>query len=86
MFAKLFESQKYGQILVKIDSASDDDMAEVRFFFQPKDLGVCSCAICFEGSDAGWGLAEKAFEKADLAFAESIVSTAGGQLPGLVNF
>lgn len=64
MFAKLFDT-KLGQILVKIDTG-DDHPAEVRFFFEPEGLGVCSLAIGFTGNgedSKAWGDAEKAFEK-----------------------
>ena len=70
-FAKLFETEKYGQILVKIDSS--DDGPEVRFYFQPENLGVCSIAHSFKDSDAGWLAAEKFFHKVDVEVAEENV-------------
>lgn len=70
-FAKLFETEK-GQILVKLDDG--DEGAEVRFYFMPEGLGVCSMALQFEGSDDHkWDLAESAFEKVDEELALSFV-------------
>lgn len=59
VFAKLFENEKYVQILVKIDS---DESPEVRTYFKPEGLGVCSFAVAFEDSDDGWDKAEAYFE------------------------
>lgn len=58
-FAKLFETEEHGQILVKIDSV--DGCPEVRFYFKPENLGVCSVALEFQDSDRDWDLAEKIF-------------------------
>jgi len=73
MFAKLFETKKYGQILVKID---DDDGPEVRYYFEPKGLGVCSMALSFTDDDKGdaWGKAERVFDGINEA---SVVETVG---------
>ena len=73
-FAKLFESEKYGQILVKVD-ADDECHPEVRFYCIPGDLGVCSLAITFEDSDGGWEEADKSFKQIDIEKAEKMVST-----------
>jgi hypothetical protein len=59
-FAKLFETD-LGQILVKLD-ANDEECPEVRIYFQPPDLGVCSVAL------SGWGSDEDAWDKADKCF------------------
>ena len=71
-FAKLFESEVYGQILVKVDRASDDEAPEVRFFVSPPDLGVCSIAFGYEDEDQGWDKAEKCFAETDQTKAEEI--------------
>ncbi len=67
MFAKLFNDTDVGQILVKIDQGSECE-AEVRYYFEPPNLGVCSMAIQFEDDEAGsaWDKAEKAFGSVDL--------------------
>ena len=59
-FAKLYGVGD-GQILVKIDEA-EDGAPEVRFYFQPPGLGVCSMALKFQDSYDGWDKAEAAFE------------------------
>lgn len=69
MFAKLFDSPK-GQILVKIDSNPHDSCPEVRFYCEPKGLGVSSIAVGFGDSDGGWGGAELFFESVDQNIAE----------------
>lgn len=59
MFAKLFETEEFGQILVKRDK--EDAGYEVRFYADCKrlsdevgeQLGVCSVAFVFEDSDKG---------------------------------
>lgn len=63
-FAKLFDTE-VGQILVIVQSSDDGD-PEIRFFAKPDVLGVCSVALTYEDTDAGWGAAESAFEKIDV--------------------
>jgi len=62
MFAKLYETE-LGQILVKQDDG--DDGAEVRIFFEPEGLGVCSVALNWKQDDneTQWKKADSAFEK-----------------------
>ncbi|WP_426427357.1 hypothetical protein [Pseudomonas palmensis] len=45
-FAKLFEFTDIGQVLVKLDDG--DDGPEVRTYFVPDGLGVCSIAMTFK--------------------------------------
>ncbi len=59
MFAKLFGGPD-DQVLVKLDSA-ESGSPEVRLFFEPVGLGVCSIALGFEDSEDGWAKAETAF-------------------------
>ena len=60
-FAKLYETEEYGQILVKIDT-NDETNPEIRYFFEPKNLGVCSVATAFkDDSDKSWDSAELIF-------------------------
>ena len=40
---------------------------EIRVFFKPKGLGVCSSAILFPDSVEGWEMAEKVFAMFDEA-------------------
>ena len=62
MFAKLYETE-LGQILVKQDDG--DGGAEVRIFFEPEGLGVCSVALNWKQDDneTQWKKADSAFEK-----------------------
>ena len=64
-FCKIFVDETIGQVLVKLDSSEEDFKPEVRFYCQPKDLGVCSLALKFTDDDAGWAKAEKAFSEMD---------------------
>lgn len=67
MFAKLFETE-IGQLLVKIDT-SDECKPEVRIYFEPPELGVCSIAWGFNDDDDGWSKADALFEKVDQDYA-----------------
>lgn len=69
MFAKLFDTD-IGQILVKIDDG--DSGPEVRYFFEPEGLGVCSFVVYF--SDDGWDEADKLFDSVDNDHAVRVVS------------
>lgn len=86
MFAKLFESPKYGQILVKLDTDPVDFAPEVRVYVKPKHLGVCSCAIGFQDDDQGWDLAEKALDEADLTLCEGAIKALFRSLDIAVEF
>ena len=61
MFAKLYETE-LGQILVKLDEG--DKGAEVKVYFEPEGLGVCSIDFNWESetSEMQWEKAEKAFK------------------------
>lgn len=77
-FAKLWGDGK-DQVLMKIDT-SEECAPEVRFYCEPPGLGVCSFAIGFEDSDAGWDKAEAAFNDIDEDRARKIVSDAMGEV------
>ena len=64
---------------MKIDSAeSEEHEAEVRIYFEPKGLGVCSTALYLDD----WDAAEEAFDKLDeqlcLDIIESLIEQFGG--------
>ena len=61
MFAKLFEHEKHGQLLVKMDM-DQEGSPEIRTFFEPEGFGVCSIAIGFPDTDEGWDGAETLFQ------------------------
>ena len=71
-FAKLYETESCGQILVKFDSGEEGP--EVRFFFEPQGLGVCSIALQYDDNDDGWDKAESVFNKTDKEKSVAIVS------------
>lgn len=81
MFAKLFETE-VGQILVKKDEGEQGP--ELRFYFQPEGLGVCSVALDGFGDDEnGWGAVDKAFEEIDATVAVNVVRPAVNQVCGI---
>ena len=77
MFAKLYGAPD-DQVLVKIDRA--DDGPEVRFYFEPKGLGICSFALGFPDTDAGWGAAESVFDAVDESKAREAIVKAQCQM------
>lgn len=66
MFAKLFGPAN-DQVLVKLDAQDRIGVPEIRIYFEPPGLGVCSFAISYEDSELGWELAEQAFGRMDEA-------------------
>ena len=66
MFAKLFGPED-DQVLVKLDGAPDTGAPEIRIYFQPPGLGVCSFALGFHDREAGWDKAEAVFKEMDEA-------------------
>ena len=75
MFAKLYETEEFGQILVKLD---EEEGVEIRFFFTTEGLGVCSLAHNFKDSEEAdaWDKADYNFNKIDEARAIEVVSAA----------
>lgn len=79
-FAKLYRSGK-DQILVKLDDG--DEGPEVRWFFKPDGLGVCSIAAKFPDTDAGWKKAEEIFSETNEAKSISVVEKAKRDISNL---
>lgn len=75
-FAKLFDFEDLGQVLVMLDRG--DDGPEVRLYFKPKGLGVCSVACSnFPGDeDEQWDHAEKGFATVNSQGVHEIVAEA----------
>lgn len=71
MFAKLFDTEEHGQILAKVDSGEDGP--EVRFYFKPENLGVCSLAISAKDNEDGWKFIDETFEKITVESATKMV-------------
>ncbi len=78
-FAKLFEVDGIGQILV-IQDSNDEGAPSVKFMFTPKDLGVCSIGPSFPDSDEGWDDCDKFFGKVDVDFAVEFITSAMSHL------
>ena len=74
-FCKLFETEKYGQILVKLDRAYNNDGAELRIYVQPEGLGVCSIATLYGDTERDWARAESALANLDQAKAERVAAS-----------
>ncbi|KAB0668963.1 hypothetical protein F6V30_14085 [Oryzomonas sagensis] len=72
-FAKLFETQEHGQILVKLDSG-DDGAPELRYYFAPEGLGVCSMAINGKDTDKGWSAMAQVFDEQTSETASEVVA------------
>ena len=75
MFAKLFDNPKYGQILVKRD-VNTEEAPEVRIYFSPPEMGVCSVAFGFADSEDGDKKADKCFYEMDESKAADVVAKA----------
>lgn len=73
MFAKIFETEELGQILVK-KGHSDLGCPELQFFWQPPGFGVCMFAIEFFDNDSGWNAMDQEFEKIDPELAMKLCS------------
>ncbi|MDV9031339.1 hypothetical protein Q7C30_004360 [Pseudomonas sp. RAC1] len=80
-FAKLFEFEDLGQVLVKLDDG--DEGPEVRTYFLPDGFGVCSIAVTFkpDEQDDSWAKAEKAFVMIDQDKARILVVEALAKIP-----
>ena len=61
MFAKIYETEETGQVLMKVDQGGEGP--EVRFYFVPEGLGICSTAMQYKNTDEGWENANKFFEE-----------------------
>jgi len=61
-FCKIFQSEKYGQILV-VNDTNDDYKPSIQVKFNcMADYGVCSVDLIFEDNEDGYIKADKAFE------------------------
>lgn len=74
MFAKIFESEKYGQLLVKADTC-EEYKPEVRVYCNPPGLGICSVSLSFTDDEEGWDKQEEAFNMIDIEMAEHMAKT-----------
>lgn len=79
-FAKLFDVDGIGQILVMQDT-NDDGNPAVKVFFKPQDFGVCCVALGFTDDDEGWEKCDRSFEKMDAEMAAGLVRAQLDLLP-----
>lgn len=72
-FCKIFNSETYGQILVTVGT-DDRGTPSVSVMSNPEGCGVCAVSLKFKDEDEtlAWEKADKAFEKFDLQYAESM--------------
>lgn len=62
MFCKIYDTD-LGQILVKKDSCDDTDNPELRFYFEPKELGICQMALKMkDDSESSWECMDRLFD------------------------
>lgn len=65
-FAKLFQYDDIGQVLVVIDQTEDAEKVgpEIRFSFTAPGLGICAVKMNFPDTEEGWDKAEEIFSLA----------------------
>lgn len=80
-FAKLFETEKFGQILVVADTNDEGDPAVV-VSVMPPGLGVCAVKLCYPDTDDGWAKRDDTFRAIDEAGACDIAAAAFKQSEG----
>ncbi len=78
-FAKIFQSEAFGQILVKKDDNDQDD-PEIRFFFNPDQLGICSLAVAFKNVENQDKAQKEVFEGLTLEKVEGVVENAVSEM------
>ena len=76
-FAKLFKTEKHGQIVLMLTRNDEGDPA-VRFFCQPEESGVCMVGFSFADTDEGWEKAEEAFAEYDLDGVVQVIESVPG--------
>lgn len=78
-FCRIFDSATHGQLCLILDE--DEDESQVILHTQPKGLGLCKIAFCYEGED-GASAAKKArtvFERFSIEDAEQIADRIAAQ-------
>ncbi len=64
-FAKLFEYEDIGQVVVINDTCEETGKPAVIMMFSPPNSGVCSLSIKFNDNDAGYKECDDFFDKQD---------------------
>ena len=70
MFAKIFESDKYGQLVVMKDQNDDGDPC-VKFYYDPGVDGISICSSVLSAKKEEYR--DKLFDRVDLEMAETAV-------------
>lgn len=74
-FAKLFESEKYGQILAMLTDDDETGSPQIAILCHPGEpLGVSRVCLTYADNDDGLARRANAFDKLDLAMAEEGVA------------
>ena len=60
-FAKIFQTDKHGQILVRID-VDENAMPSMIVSVVPPDMGVCEYAMSWKDTDLGYAKRDEIFE------------------------
>lgn len=69
-FAKLFENEELGQVLITLDSRSEEGgVCQISISVEPEGFGVCSTNLIFGGEESG-ETEDEAWDKAEAAFAQ----------------
>ena len=79
MFAKLYETEKHGQILVMLDSNEDSGRPQIKVYFEPEGAGVCSVGLNFKtdiSESDQWVAADKSLANFTEEFAAGLVEKA----------
>ncbi len=69
-FAKLFDSAKYGQLVLMLDT-DDDGEPKISVYAKPPELGVCNAGLTFAG-ESGEENAQAVFCAMELEDAEKL--------------
>ena len=72
-FAKLFDTKRFGQICVISSDDNDESKPEIRLYFKPEDMGICSQAIIFEDTEECYQNRDKAFNLMKEEVAELLI-------------
>ena len=73
MFAKMFDSERFGQLVVMIDTNDVGDPV-IFVYGNPENLGTYSVGIGFPDEDEGWDNRDSVFADLTLEHAESIAA------------
>lgn len=73
MFAKTFNSESYGQVLITKKENDDGDPALVCTV-EPDGFGLCELSMAYRPTDKGYETRDSTFETVDLKLAEMMAS------------